>query len=182
MDFIDSHSLRVKSGLASSTLLDQRLQGCLRDSCFLSQGSVFNCRVPFCRHRDNRPASAPGLYWFCRPLQEEQNVLFVQNSSNINLRKGTHWLCLLWHVLTVIPELKTDWPNLFYLWSWRCWDPQHKQWRKGGRGWSQEKVRFFFPQKKKMLGFWTGHHRAECPLLKTHVNPPLKFIYNKGLC
>lgn len=34
---------------------------------------------------------APGLYPFSQPPQEEENVLVVQNSSQINLRVGTHW-------------------------------------------------------------------------------------------
>lgn len=66
---------------------------------------------------------APSLHVFSQQLQEEEHVLLLQKSSNINRRTGTHWLWLLWQRLPGILELKPDWPNLFYLWSCCCRDP-----------------------------------------------------------
>ena len=111
MDFIDPQSLKIKSGPASSILLDPEVpMMSSRTHGFLSQGSVLICSI-------SSLPMASGLVVFSWPLQKEENVLFIQDSSNINRRIRTHWPWLLWPMLPGIPELRTHWSNLFYLWS-----------------------------------------------------------------
>lgn len=107
---------------------------------------------------------ASGLVVLSWPLQKEEKVLFIQDSSNINSRIGTDWLWLLWPVLPDIPELRTHWLNLFLPLELMFLGPTAVE--KGRkRELSRGKQHFFFSQKKKMLGCWMGPNRAECPLL-----------------
>lgn len=91
MDFIDSYNLKVKSGLASSILLDPEVPRLSSGLVLFNLRALFSSAVSHFADTVTSLPMAPGFYLFSRPLQEEENVLFIQNSSNINFRIGTHW-------------------------------------------------------------------------------------------
>lgn len=126
MAFIDSLNLEIRSALASS-ISDPEVPKLSSGFVLFISRLCFPLQCLFFQTQWQQTCLWLQVYIFfflSQSHQEKENVPFLTENSNRSLRMGTHGLC-------GIPELTTDWPNLFYLWNCCCcWNPQHKKWRK----------------------------------------------------